>query len=203
MHPARARTDAAFAGTFLLGILAIALCALAGWQWTRELALRREQLDLRDEANQLRQATNELSLQLDRIHDTLKQHETNRAALDIQAAADRAELSRLSNSLARLRSDRDLSTNQAAGYKEAYDRAVDQIRRQNEAVQAQNEGVASLRKLADERNDLAQRLNDQTRQLSRLQSDYNKLVADYNKLVRDSSSQPRPVDSPGSTSTKP
>jgi chromosome segregation ATPase len=165
----------------LLLVLALALCALCGFQWVREAHLRAEVASL--------QQTNQIQAQsLANAEALTKRYEAEISRLDgrvkelkLAEQTNSATLVTLQTTLRKTEAEAGSLRQQIAGYKEAVDRQNENIKKQNEVItregatiQEQNE---TLRRLAGERTELVEKLNARTRE-------FNEVVAKYNDLVQ-------------------
>ena len=161
--------------------LALALCALCGFQWVREARLRVEIVSLQQTRQSQAQA-------LANSEVLAKRYEAEVARLDARVKewehADQtnaAAIAALQTTLRKAEKEDESLRSEMTGYKEAVERQNDNVRKANEIINQQNASIKeqneSLKRLAAERNDIVEKLNGRTRE-------FNDVVAKYNDLVK-------------------
>ncbi len=160
----------------LLIVVALGLCAFNAYQWQREARLRAE---LEQRGSDLFQKSSEiqnLKQSLGVSSDEIKRIEGLRETLASNLKSNLTRVAELDQAAAGLRRDLDGQQKRATvveqQYKEAFDKANENIRQQNEIIQSQND---KMKELVTERNDVVVRFN-------KLASDYKTLGEDYAKV---------------------
>src|SRR5262245_27197267 len=151
----------------LLIFFALSLCALCAFQWVRESRLRKEIADLHHSVYQKLETIQNLETQLKQTKDDVARLEGLRAELSGIIKTNKEEILNLRKYSEKLEKEIDAGKAQITVYKDAVDRANENIKRQNEDIKKQNE---EMKKLAADRNATVEK--------------YNKVVDQYNELVK-------------------
>ena len=167
----------------LLVVLSLALCAFNGIQWYREAKLhgRLESLsgDLYRKSGEIQNLQQNLRLKDDEI----KRIEGIREALQGTVKSNKVQLAELDTAADSLRKELEIEKAKAGQidqYKDAFTKANDNLRRQNEIIQSQNE---KMKQLADDRNSMVERFNKLAVDYKSLGDDYSKVLGMYTNLV--------------------
>ena len=151
----------------LLIFFALSLCALSAFQWVRESRLRKEIADLHHTVYQKLDAIQNLESQLKQTKEDVARLEGLRAELSGIIKTNKDEIQSLRKYSEKLENEIDAGKAQITVYKDAVDKANENIKRQNEDIKKQNE---EMKQLASDRNATVQK--------------YNKVVDQYNDLVK-------------------
>lgn len=155
----------------LLIFFSLCLCGLVAFQWVRETDLRKKVQSLTDsertkmELNLAHEAT------IRRTQEEVRRLDDIRKNLNEELKTNRAAITILSRDLETATTEADRWLKQSDVYKDALQKANENIVKQNEDIRKQNE---DLKKLADDRNEMVNRFN-------KVAADYNELVAKWNK----------------------
>ena len=151
----------------LLIFFAVSLCALCVFQWVRESRLRREVADLQHTVYLKLEAIQNLEAQLKQTKEEVTRLDNLRVELSGIIKTNKEEIQNLRKYSEKLEKEIEADKAQIAVYKDAVDKANENIKRQNEDIKKQNE---EMKKLAADRNATVQK--------------YNKLVEQYNDLAK-------------------
>jgi len=151
----------------LLIFFALSLCALCAFQWVRESGLRKEIADLHHTVYQKLDAIQNLEAQLKQTKEDVTRLEDLRAELSGIIKTNKEEIQSLRKYSEKLEKEIDAGKAQITVYKDAVDKANENIKRQNEDIKKQNE---EMKQLAADRNATVEK--------------YNKVVDQYNGLVK-------------------
>src|SRR5437867_7086785 len=159
----------------LLIFSALSLCALCAFQWVRESHLRREIADLQHTVYVKLEAIQTLEAQLKQTKEDVTRLDNLRVELSGIIKTNKEEIQSLRNYSEKLEKEIDADKAQIAVYKDAVDKANDNIKRQNEDIKKQNE---EMKQLAADRNSTVQKYNNLVEQ-------YNDLVKQFEKFQED------------------
>jgi chromosome segregation ATPase len=151
----------------LLIFFAISLCALCVFQWVRESRLRSEVAQLQQTVYQKLDAIQRLEGQLKQTKDDVTRLDNLRVELSGIIKTNKEELQNLTKYSEKLEKEVEAGKAQITVYKDAVEKANENIKRQNEDIKKQNE---DMKQLAADRNATVEK--------------YNKLVEQYNDLVK-------------------
>ncbi len=168
------RHEAANVGVIILIVLALGLCGLAAYQWTRETTFRQGIEALRQTNVVLMTLQNEAENKSTRYQHELANVEKLRAELVAENRTNKAKVSKLELEISKLGVNYLQATNLIAVFSNAVQQANQNILIQNESIKKLNE---EYKRLADERNDVIKKFNA-------LATDSQKTVEEYNKLAK-------------------
>src|ERR1051325_8779770 len=151
----------------LLMFFALSLCALCVFQWVRESRLRSEIADLHRTVYLKLESIQNLESQLKQTKDEVTRLDNLRVELNGIIKTNKDEIQSLTKYSEKLEKEIDANKAQIAVYKDAVEKANENIRRQNEDIKKQNE---DMKQLAADRNATVEK--------------YNKVVEQYNDLVK-------------------
>ncbi len=151
----------------LLIFFALSLCALCAFQWVRESHLRKEIVDLQHTVYLKLEAIQGLEGQLKQTKEDVTRLDNLRVELSGIIKTNKDEIQSQRKYSEKLEKEIETDKAQLAIYKDAIDKANENIRRQNEDIKKQNE---EMKQLAGDRNATVEK--------------YNKLVEQYNDLVK-------------------
>lgn len=160
----------------LLVALSLILCGFNGYQWYQQAKLngRIETLgnDIYKKSEDIQELKQSLSVNMDEI----KRLEGLRENLGAIMKSNKVELARVQEESDKNKRELAVQTAKAAQveqYKDAFERANTNIRKQNEIIEGLN---GRMKQVAEERNDIVTRHN-------KLATDYKTLVDDYQKVL--------------------
>jgi septal ring factor EnvC (AmiA/AmiB activator) len=159
----------------LLIFFAFCLCALIAFQWVRETGLRKNIQDLTDTVHNKLEAIQGLQATVHRDEGEISRLDGLRNELTATVKSNRLEISTLQKDLEKAELENEKNQKQMALYKDAVQKANENIQTQNEEIKKQNEEMA---KLAKERNDIVLKFNN-------IASNYNELIGKWNKQQED------------------
>ena len=151
----------------LLIFFALGLCALCAFQWVRESRLRSQVADLQHTVYLKLEAIQNLETQLKQTKDDVTRLDNLRVELSGVIKTNKEEIQNLTKYSEKLEKEVESDKAQMAVYKDAVEKANENIKRQNEDIKKQNE---DMKQLAADRNATVEK--------------YNKLVEQYNDLVK-------------------
>jgi septal ring factor EnvC (AmiA/AmiB activator) len=151
----------------LLIFFALSLCALCAFQWVRESHLRMEIADLHRTVYQKLESIQNLESQLKQTKEDVTRLDNLRAELSGIIKTNKAEIQNLTKYSEKLEKEIEAGKAQITVYKDAVDKANENIKRQNEDIKRQND---QMKQLAADRNGTVEK--------------YNKVVEQYNDLVK-------------------
>ncbi len=167
----------------LLILFSITLCGFNAFQWYREAKLH-------GKMESLGQELFKKSSDIQTLQQTLQQNQEEIRRLDGFAEnfrgmirSNRLEITRLEGDADKLRIDYRMATNrlaQADQYREAFDKANENLKKQNEIIQTQNTKMVEI---VAERNDWVGRYNKLATDYKSLGDDYTKVLGLYTNLV--------------------
>lgn len=167
----------------LLIVLALGLCALNAYQWHREAQLRKRldahALDLQRKDSEIRSLRENLAAQESEV----QRLAGIREGLDALIQSNRTEIARLRQESAALQREAQEQTAAAAQleqYRDAFEKANENLRRQNEIIASQNQ---RLKEIADGRNQIVEQFNKLAQDYKALGDDYSKVLGMYTNLV--------------------
>lgn len=167
----------------LLVGLSLVLCGFNGYQWYREAKLhgRMEALgsDLYQKSEEIQSLKQSLSVNTEEI----KRLEGLRENLGAIMKSNRVELARVQDEADKAKREVAVQTAKAAQveqYKEAFERANTNIRKQNEIIETLN---GRMKQVAEERNEIVTRHNKLATDYKTLADDYQKVLGLYTNLV--------------------
>lgn len=172
--PSSRHHEAANVGVIVLIILALGLCGLAAYQWTRETTFRKGIEALRQTNVVTLTLQSEAEAKATRYQHELASVEKLRADLAEENKTNKAELQKLRIEVSRLTLGFQTATNAVAAYSNAVQQANQSILAQNDSIKKLNE---EFKKLVDDRNELVKKYNT-------LAADFSKTVDEYNSLVK-------------------
>jgi len=151
----------------LLIFFALCLCALCAFQWVRESRLRKEIGDLQHTVYQKLESIQNLESQLKLTKEDVTRLESLKTELSGIIKTNKVEIQNLTKYAEKQEKEIEAGKAQIAVYKDAVDKANENIKRQNEDIKKQNE---DMKKLTADRNATVEK--------------YNKVVDQYNDLVK-------------------
>ena len=151
----------------LLIFFALSLCALCAFQWVRESHLRKEIADLQQTVYLKLEAIQNLEAQLKQTKEDVTRLDNLRVELSGIINTNKEEIQNLTKYSEKLEKEIETDKAQMAVYKDAVEKANENIKRQSEDIKKQNE---DMKQLAADRNATVEK--------------YNKLVEQYNDLVK-------------------
>ena len=156
----------------LLIFSALSLCALCAFQWVRESHLRRDIADLQHTVYLKLDMIQNLESQLKQAKEEITRLDNLRVELSGIIKTNKEEIQSLTKYSEKLEKEIEANKAQLAVYKDAIDKANENIKRQNEDIKKQNE---EMKTLAADRNATVEKYNKVVEQ-------YNDLVKQYEKL---------------------
>jgi len=167
----------------LLIVFSILLCGFNALQWSREAKLHGEMRNLGNQNFKALSEIQNLQQSLKMTQEEVKRVETIRETLASTIKSNRVTISELSEEVQKLNQDLKIQTAKAEmveQYKQAFDKANENLKRQNEIIQTQNE---KMKQLADDRNEMVGRFNKLATDYKSLGDDYGKVLGMYTNLV--------------------
>jgi chromosome segregation ATPase len=183
----------------LLIFFALCLCGLIAFQWVRETEQNRKMQQQADAIHDLSQANTNLTADMRRAKGDIAQLTSLRDELSGILKSNEVQITGLMKQVETNTLEIQRDQQQIDVYKDAFQKANDNIVKQNEAIQSQNE---RLKKMAEERNTIVQgfnqvagRFNDLGQEWTRMQEALSKIgptnnpsantafVAQYNKAA--------------------
>jgi len=155
----------------LLIFFALALCALISFQWVRETELRKQVQGLTDTIHDKMEAIQGLQGNVKQDEAEIQRLDGIKNQLTQTVKSNDVQISTLVRSLEKATNDVERAEKQIGAFKDALDRANDNIKLQNDNIKKQNEEMA---KLAEDRNEVVKKFN-------KMAQDYNDLAAKWNK----------------------
>ncbi len=167
----------------LLVVFSLTLCGFNAYQWYREAKLhgRMEALgrDLFQKSSDIQNLQSTLQQNQDEIRRLDSFTENFRGLI----RSNRLEISRLESESEKIRTEHRLATNrlaQADQYREAFEKANENLKKQNEIIQTQN---AKMLEIVGDRNEWVGRYNKLATDYKSLGDDYTKVLGLYTNLV--------------------
>ena len=151
----------------LLIFFALSLCALCAVQWVRESHLRQDVADLHRTVFLKLEMIQNLESQLEQAKEEITRLDNIRIELNGVIKTNKEEILSLTKYSEKLEKEIEANKAQIAVYKDAVEKANENIKRQNEDIKKQNE---EMKQLAADRNVTVEK--------------YNKVVEQYNELVK-------------------
>lgn len=168
-------------GVSLLIVLALGLCGLCAYQWSREAHLRLNIEDKNKQIGNLHQEKAAVEALGKRFEQDIKRLEGEQVKFQEVITTNKAEVSRLKAEKAKWEFEADKFSKQSELYKEAFTKATNVLAETNLGIRKMND---DYKKLADERNDVVQRFNQLAKDHEKVVVDYNDVVTKYNDLVK-------------------
>jgi uncharacterized coiled-coil DUF342 family protein len=179
------RGSAASGGVNLLIVLALSLCALAGWQWKRETGLFEENVKLKADRQQDHETKHQQLKSIENLQAEITRLEGERKTNSSAARANEMKVVELSRKASILESEVRSQSNLVAYFKVAFERATNQLSIANSNTFRANEVIISMRKAVEDRNDVATRLNDMNKKFSELMNERNEIVGKFNAFMQE------------------
>jgi len=179
------RRSAASSGVNLLIVLALSLCALAGWQWKRETGLFEENVKLKADRQQDHETKHQQLKSIENLQTEITRLEGERKTNSSAARANETKLVEFSRKASLLESEVRSQSNLVAYFKVAFERATNQLAIANSNTFRANEVIISMRKAVEDRNDVATRLNDMNKKFSELMNERNEIVGKFNSFMQE------------------
>jgi len=170
----RRRLEDANVGVIILIVLALGLCGLAAFQWTRETTFREGIESLRHTNVVLMTLQNEAENKATRYQAELADVEKKRADIVAENRTNKFRVGKLELEVAKFEANLNYSSNLVVAFSNAVQNANQSIRIQNQSISNLN---TEFKKLAEDRNEVVKRYNA-------LAQDQQKTVEEYNKLVK-------------------
>ena len=167
----------------LLIVFSILLCGFNAIQWSREAKLHGEMRKLGDQNFKALSEIQQLQQNLKMNQEEIKRVESIRETLASTIKSNRVIISELSEEVQKVNQDLKIQTAKAEmveQYKQAFEKANENLKRQNEIIQTQNE---KMKQLADDRNEMVGRFNKLATDYKSLGDDYGKVLGMYTNLV--------------------
>ncbi len=171
--PAR-RHEAANVGVIVLIALALGLCGLAAYQWTRETTFRARIEALNQTNVVMRTLQNEAENKTIRYQAELANVEKARVDIVAENRTNKIRVGKLELEVSKLGANYFQATNLVTVFSNAVQQANQNIQIQNESIKTLNE---EYKKLAADRNEVIKKFNA-------LAEDSQKTVLEYNKLAK-------------------
>ena len=169
----------------LLIFFALSLCALCAFQWVRESHLRKEIAGLQHTVFLKLEAIQNLEAQLKQTKEDVARLESLRVELSGVIKTNKAEIQNLTKYSEKLEKEIETHKAQIAVYKDAVDKANENIKRQNEDIKKQNEEMKQLvsdrNATVEKYNKVVDQYNDLVKQFEKFQEDTAKAAATQNK----------------------
>ena len=167
----------------LLIALSVALCAFNAVQWYREARLHGENqalaADIYKKSGEIQGLQQTIKVNLEEV----KRLEGIREVLGTTIKSNRLTLAAVEEERDKFRQDARIQAAKAAQveqYKEAFEKANDNLKKQNEIIQTQND---RMKQLAEDRNEMVTRYNKLATDYKGMGEDYQKLLGMYTNLV--------------------
>lgn len=154
----------------LLIFFSFCLCALIAFQWVRETDLRTRLQKLTDQDRDKAEAIQNLNAQSKRYEAEIQRLDAANKQMNQTLTSNDVQIAALSRNLDKVTADAEHNEKQAEAYKEAYQKANDNVIQQNETIRKAND---ELKKLADDRNGVVAKFNE-------LAEKYKELVDKWN-----------------------
>jgi septal ring factor EnvC (AmiA/AmiB activator) len=159
----------------LLIFFAFCLCALIAFQWVRETNLRKDIQKLNDTVHDKLETIQTLQGAVKRDDEEIQRLDSLKNQLTATVKTNQLEISRLTKDLEKVEGENERNLKQIEVYKDAVQKANENIARQNEEIKTQNE---AMKKLAEDNNETVLKFN-------KLAADYKDLVDKWNKQQAD------------------
>ncbi|HWV99503.1 MAG TPA: hypothetical protein VNZ64_07380 [Candidatus Acidoferrum sp.] len=159
--------------TFLQNLLiffALCLCGLIAFQWVRETDLRRDLQKLTDTVQDKTEAIQNLQASVKRDDLEIQRLDGLKTQLTQTVKTNEAQIASLNKELTKATNSLDRAEKLAANYKDAFEKANENVKAANANIEAQK---AELAKVADERNEIVKKFN-------KITTDYNDLANKWN-----------------------
>lgn len=167
----------------LLVALSIALCAFNAVQWYREAKLHGRVEALGGDIYRKSAEIQALQQTIKLNNDEIKRIDGIREHLVETVKSNRTVIAEIETERDKFRKDaifQKAKADQGEVYKEAFEKANENIKKQNETIVTQNE---KMKQLADERNEMVGRFNKLATDYKTLGDDYHKVFGMYTNLV--------------------
>jgi chromosome segregation ATPase len=155
----------------LLIFFSLLLCALIAFQWVRETKLRKEVQSLTDTVHTKMETIQGHEVTIRHGNEEIKRLDDIKNKLTQTVKTNEIQLLSLTKELDKVQSENERALVQIEAYKDAIERANENITAQNENIKKQNEEMA---KLVEERNSVVSNFNN-------VAKDFNDLAARWNK----------------------
>jgi len=169
----------------LLIFFAISLCALCAFQWVRESHLRKEIAGLHHTVFLKLETIQNLEAQLKQTKEEVARLENFRVELTGIIKTNKEEIQSLRKYSEKLEKEIEADKAQIAVFKDAVDKANENIKRQNEDIKKQNEEMKQLvtdrNATVEKYNKVVDQYNDLVKQFEKYQEDAAKAAATQNK----------------------
>jgi chromosome segregation ATPase len=159
----------------LLVFFALALCAVMIFQWVREAHMHQQLESFATELHHKAETIRDLQGTVKRTEDEVKRLEGIKEQLTATVKANQQEILALKKDLQKVEAENERNLRQSAIYKEALDKANENLKIANENIQKQNEEMKKLAQLANERNEMVEKYNKVVQEFNDLAEKWNKL----------------------------
>lgn len=163
----------------LLILFAFTLCALIAFQWVRETRMQGDIQSLTNTVQDKSQAILDLQASIRREEAEIKRLDGLKNQLTETVKSNDVQIASLTKDLDKANADRERDQRQIEVYKDALQKANENITRQNDDIKKQNE---QLKLLAGERNVFVQGFNGIAVKFNDLAQEWNKLNAALTKV---------------------
>jgi septal ring factor EnvC (AmiA/AmiB activator) len=168
-------------GVSILIALAFGLCVLCGFQWFREAQMVDQIAAKNVEITKMHEQTNDLEKQRKNVEEELKRVEELRERLISEGRTNKAELSKAKRDLSEMTLKADRFERQGASLKEAFDKANENVKLQNESIKKLNEAYAQA---VSSQKDVVEKYNSLATQCDDLSKRYQTLAEQAEKLQK-------------------
>lgn len=159
----------------LLIFLSLCLCGLVAFQWVRETDLRRDLQKLTDTIQDKKEAIQNLQVSVKRDEIEIQRLDGLRTQLTQVVKTNETQLAELTKDLTKATNSLERAEKQMANYKDAFEKANENVKTANSNIEAQK---AEVTKLLEERNEIVKKLN-------KITTDYNDLATKWNTQQED------------------
>lgn len=167
----------------LLILFSLTLCGFNAYQWYREARLHGRMEALGRDLYQKSSEIQNLQQTLQQNQDEIRRLDSFTENFRGMIRSNRLEITQLVAETNRLGSEYRLATNrlaQADQYREAFDKANENLKKQNEIIQTQN---TKMLEIVNDRNEWVGRYNKLATDYKSLGEDYGKVLGMYTNLV--------------------